>query len=104
TVGAGESLQLDIVLSRVPFSVAPVVVSADARQSYTGWAAKFYQRMERGQGRFITRADIERRQALRTTDLLRSLPGVQIRPSRVASNTVYLRGDRKSTRLNSSHV
>jgi len=94
TVGAGESLQLDIVLSRVPFSVAPVVVSADARQSYTGWAAKFYQRMERGQGRFITRADIERRQALRTTDLLRSLPGVQIRPSRVASNTVYLRGQR----------
>ncbi len=94
TVEAGQSIQLDVVLSRVPLNIDPVVVSADAKQLYTGWAAKFYQRMERGNGRFITRAEIERRNAIRTTDLLRSLPGVQIRPSRMASNTVYLRGQR----------
>jgi len=94
SIAAGASTHQEIVLERVPLSVDAVVVSAEARPVYSGWAAKFYQRMERGQGRFITREDIDRRNAFRVTDLLRSLPGVTIRSSRVASNTVFLRGQR----------
>lgn len=94
-VTAGASTHHEIVLARVPLNIEPVLVSAEAPPpARTGWAARFYQRMENGNGRFITREQIDRRNPVRVTDMLRSLPGVNIRPSRLASNTVYLRGQR----------
>jgi hypothetical protein len=40
----------------------------------------FRQRMRAGWGRFITRADIEKRAPIRFTDLLRGIPGIAIEP------------------------
>lgn len=94
-VTAGQTTMQDVVLARVPVEIQPVVVSAQAPPTYSGWAAKFYERRDRGgMGRFITREDIERRRALRVTDLLRSIPGVTIRSSPWAANTVFLRNQR----------
>lgn len=43
----------------------------------------FHQRKQSGFGRFITRADIERREVTDTKELLRGLPGVRLVGSRV---------------------
>ncbi len=40
----------------------------------------FRQRMRAGWGRFITRADIKQRAPIRLTDLLRGMPGIEVRP------------------------
>ena len=42
--------------------------------------AGFRQRMRAGWGRFITRADIEKRAPIRFTDLLRGIPGIEVYP------------------------
>jgi hypothetical protein len=42
----------------------------------------FYHRMRRGPGRFVSRAEIDERRPSRVTDLLRTIPNVQIAPPR----------------------
>ena len=66
---------LAIQLWPVPQALAPVIIR-DTRDR--GPIADFYRRRERGFGRYITRADIERRRPLRTTDLLRTVAGVAV--------------------------
>ena len=43
----------------------------------------FYQRRDAGFGRFVTRADIDRREVMDTRDLLRGMPGVRLVGSRI---------------------
>ncbi len=42
---------------------------------------RFYERAERGTGKFIMRDDIERSMPRRVTDLFRSVPGVRVQPT-----------------------
>jgi TonB family protein len=74
-VPSGEAVAL--ALEPVPQALSTVVVR-DRRVKYTGWAARFYERRDRGFGRFITKEDLDRRNAIRTTDVLRSVPGIQV--------------------------
>lgn len=86
--GAGE--QVIVVLGQLPQDLAPVVVRA-ARRRELGPMAGFEERREQGFGRFITRADIEKRNPHQTTDLLRSIPGVNLTSTRNIRNAVRVR-------------
>src|SRR5205823_6465552 len=73
-------------------SLTPVVVQ-DRRKRYDGPLADFNRRRDYGIGRFLTSGQIDARNALRTTDLLRSLPGVQVQAG-FRGTTLRLRGAR----------
>lgn len=53
--------------------------------------ADFKQRMERGFGDFITREEIEKRSPQHTSDLLRTVPGVNVGPVRYGRARVTMR-------------
>ena len=54
------------------------VVVKDRQRSYTGPLAEFNRRRDMGFGTFITRGDIDRRNPLRTSDMLRMIPGIAV--------------------------
>lgn len=68
-----------IALERVAQPIAPVVVRESRRAPRL--ASAFERRRAGGFGHYLTRADIERRNPQRTTDLLRELPGVTLTSS-----------------------
>lgn len=76
TLPAAANAPVAIRLATVPQALAPVVVKA--REYRSGPLGDFDRRRANGHGRYITRADIERRNPIRTSDLLRTLPGVQL--------------------------
>ena len=80
---------LPVRLEFLPQALAPVQVRGRAVDQRPPQIADFYRRQARGIGRFITRADIERRNALRTTDLLRTVPGVAVYTSGAMSTVRY---------------
>jgi hypothetical protein len=95
-VGIGETVTVEVMLATTVIPGEPIIVtarSADPRHS-----ACHERRLTRGQGRFITRADIERTPHARTTDLLRQVSGVTIvssyQPGRsaVRANIISIRG------------
>lgn len=53
----------------------------------------FYRRAETGPGYFITRDQIENRNPVRTTDLLRQVPGLDIGPGRLDDASVTMTRD-----------
>lgn len=73
---AGEQLDLEVVLTDRPIDVAPVVVTERRR----GFLADmgFYDRLDRGSGRFIQREEIERRAPGRITDLMQGRSGWRV--------------------------
>lgn len=74
-----DSVDLEIRLRDDAVMLAPVtVVARSGRVSPV--LAGFYQRMENGFGRYITRDQIETRQPGNITDMLRMLPGVRMHP------------------------
>jgi TonB family protein len=83
---------LALALDPVPQGLSTVVVK-DRRVRYTGWAAPFYQRRDRGMGRYVTREDLDRRNAMRTTDVLRAVPGLAIN-STMRGSVIRIRGSR----------
>jgi hypothetical protein len=81
-VNRNETVDLELTLGRTVIPLRPVVVTA--RTVDLGKMAGFHERRRTQTfGRFLTRADIERRSASRTTDLLRTMPGVTISGVRV---------------------
>ena len=70
-----DASRIVVPLRRVSQVLATVVVRATAPR---GLLAGFEQRRAAGFGRFVTRADIERRRPQRTTDVLRNVPGLVI--------------------------
>lgn len=69
---------LDVTLTPVAQRLAAVVVRERRRGNYTGPLADFNRRRDMGFGHFITATDIDNRHPLRTTDLLRMVPGVEV--------------------------
>jgi hypothetical protein len=87
-----DSVDLEIRMRDDAVMLAPVtVVARSGRVSPV--LAGFYQRMENGFGRYITREQIETRQPGNITDMLRMLPGVRMTPraSGVGSDVVMNR-------------
>jgi TonB family protein len=68
---------VSVTLARCAPTLAAVVVRASGRR-FVGRLAGFEERRERGLGRFITRADIERLRPAHTSDILRTVPGVTV--------------------------
>ncbi len=77
-VGSDELVTLELRLGPLPFEMEPLVVR-ERRQAAT-WRGHFQRRMDqhRGAGRFITRADIERRSAGTVNSLLSTQPGLRL--------------------------
>ena len=87
-----ERTPLEIRLRRISIPLATVVVRG--RRDLRGPIAGFYERKDAAQGRFFTPADIERSGARRTSDLLRSVPGVNIETLRTGQRIIRIRGSR----------
>ena len=74
-LAAGERLVLDLLLTREPMVIRPVVATVDRDARLAGFRARALQP---GSGQFLRRPDIEQRPAARATDLLREMHGVEI--------------------------
>lgn len=93
---AGEVSVLDIVVGK-PMVVAtteaprlaPTVPTATGPRNRA--MHEFERRRRRGNGAFLTRAQIDRLNAPRLTDLLRSMPGVSVEPNENGALVVELR-------------
>ena len=96
TVRTLDTLQVEFSLARDAVVLDPVIVTARSRR-LTPAAQDFYHRATNSiGGNFITRAEIERAHPLRTTELLRHIPGVQMAPI-PGGNTVTIRGSCRPT-------
>jgi hypothetical protein len=90
-MGPAESLTIEVRLDPAVIPLQPLVVTARAR----GWLEGFERRRRTGGfGRFLTRKDIDARQASMSTDLLRGIPGVVLTPQRRGPPLLQMRGTR----------
>jgi hypothetical protein len=76
-IEGGQLYDLELRLSMRPIELEPLVVEA-VRWQVSPRLWSFYERVDHGQGSYITRDEIERRQPLRVTHLIGELPGVSI--------------------------
>jgi TonB family protein len=76
-------------LRRVAVPLAPVRVTG--REGLREPMAGFYARKERGNGRFITREQIERRNVGTMSELLREIPGLRIESRRFGVHSFRMR-------------
>ena len=70
----------------------PTVQVREPRQAFDARLAGFKERSTKGVGHFITRERLERVHSFRFTDVLREVPGLQLRSIRGGGTTVSLRG------------
>lgn len=89
---AGQTVPIEIVLGRVAVELAPLVVYG--RRNMSGRMAGFYERLSRGNGHFMTREQIERRNPHNMTDLFRMVPGARVEATRFGDGRVRFRGAR----------
>lgn len=80
----------DPVLGRIAIQLDAVLVNG--RRDLRGPIAGFYERMERGNGRFFTQDGIARRNPARMSDLLRGLPGMRVEQRRGGVQQFRIRG------------
>ena len=72
-----ETFELSVTLRPLPIELAGIVVEGDRTLlSFNRRMQPFYERRERGFGRFFTRLEIEERNPIEFTDLMRGVPGV----------------------------
>lgn len=76
-LGAGADTAVLIRVTVQAIALEPITVVARPRYRTPG-LAEFYQRVRSGRGQFITRADFDRVQPSRFSDMLRGVPGLQI--------------------------
>jgi hypothetical protein len=68
-------------------------VRVTAQRLYTSRRrADFERRLHSGMGHIIDEDEIVKRNPMEVTDLLRTMPGVMVRPSRYSGEDVYMRG------------
>lgn len=83
-----------VTVTEVARELGAVTVRAQRYHRYTGYLAGFYARRDLGFGRFITGAEIEARHPLRLTDVLRTVPGIQVLSPSLGDSHVRIRGNR----------
>ena len=88
-VGRGERVEIELRMGHTAVLLEPLIVRARSDEGVGG----FRERMRRGAfGRFVGREQIERHTALRTTDVLRTVPGVQLAPGNAGTTMILMRG------------
>lgn len=75
-LSADSVVELQLRMSVASVALQPVTVVARSRRNVSPVLEGFYGRLERGQGRFVTREEIEARHPTRVTDMLRSIPNL----------------------------
>jgi hypothetical protein len=89
-VGAGDTLEVEFRVSAAAVLLDPVVVTG-RRRPPSPIIRDFYERAERSAfGTFITRAEVEELHPIRTSDLLRRIPGVQVIPLPIGGGSAVL--------------
>lgn len=76
-VVGSERVDLQLRMAMEPIELAPLVVGT-RRRYLPPQMLEFYERMDQGLGRYITREDIEARKPGRITHMLADVPGVQL--------------------------
>ncbi len=76
-VPAGGGLEVDVELEPVPVQVEGVTAFASAESRSLAMGG-FYRRRETGMGSFLTREDIARTRARRTSEVFRQVRGVRV--------------------------
>lgn len=71
-------LRIDVQMVEEAVELEPILVVVEAR-SLRLESAGFYDRRRRGIGRFVTREEVLEDNALRISDVLRTMPGVRMR-------------------------
>jgi hypothetical protein len=90
-LGARDTLQVEFRLSVDAVAMNPITVIGYSQRP-SGQLGGFYDRQRSAiGGQFITREDIDRRSPTYVTDLLRTVPGVLVRPG-PGGNIVVVRG------------
>lgn len=84
-LSADSVVQLELKMSVARVALEPVTVVARSRRNVSPVLEGFYGRMETGQGRFVTRADIESRRPGRVTDMLMGIPNISSSSSRMGT-------------------
>lgn len=83
-VPTGATVEVEVQVTATPLPLEPIRVNVKGRRSLRLEHAGFYRRrewMEKvGLGEFVTRDDIERRQAVRLSQVLADLPRMDFRP------------------------
>lgn len=87
----GRGATFDIVMQRATPILDAVFVQGTAQRTHLRLAG-FYGRRDKGLGHFFTREDIDRRAPMRTTDLLRTIPGVRLRMLDAGRSMLFFRG------------
>ncbi|CAN5316432.1 hypothetical protein BH20GEM2_BH20GEM2_15050 [soil metagenome] len=72
----GPTLDVAVELTPSPLPLDPLRVTA--RRSATAQRGGFYDRLERGHGLYVTRADLERTKPSRFVDVFRGVAGVRV--------------------------
>lgn len=90
---AGDTVRAEFQLSTRQVVLSPLVVKGEPSR-LDGALAGFRERARQDAfGTFLTRDEIEKRHPLRTTDLLRTIPGVQLLPAGLGGRfAVRMRG------------
>jgi hypothetical protein len=86
---AGHTTDVTFLMDRDVLRMEEIDVTVD--RPMRDELVEFYERRELGLGWFIGPGDIERRQPQRPSDLLRTVPGVEVTPVRFDKSTIRFR-------------
>lgn len=81
-LAADSAVELEVRMAPASVALDPVTVVARSARRVSPVLQGYYQRLARGHGRFVTRGEIEARNPVRITDLLRTLPNIAGSPGR----------------------
>ena len=84
-VALGETVALAVVLTPFASEIEGMTVEEVSRRRQI--LSDFFDRSERGFGHFITRAQIEKRNPMNLSDMLRMVPGARLIPSRTGGTS-----------------
>ncbi len=89
-VAWGELVEVTVALAVDAVPLEPLTVTARSHPPNRYLAdAGFYDRRRAGVGTFLTREDIMKRRPEEFSDLMRTIPGMEIRPAGVTGRTGY---------------
>lgn len=92
-VEPGSAQRVRISMTALPTMLSPVMIRSE-KGRFTGRLAGYYQRLQRkGQGKFITREQIDRKTFLSLSQLLKSIPGIAAYPLLSGGSAVRMRGN-----------
>jgi hypothetical protein len=85
-ISEGRTLALSIVLDVAATEIEGMTVEEMARKRQL--LADYYDRLSRGFGHFVTREQIDKRNPMNLSDMMRMVPGAVLIPARVGSQSV----------------